>query len=63
MVTYDGKNLKARRESLRLRQIEVAQRAGVDNALLSKIENGWVNPRPQIYIKILRVLESFERKE
>jgi len=41
-----GKILRARREKLGLRQVEVAKVGGFQISRLSLIENAWVRPRP-----------------
>ncbi|MHB9302989.1 CBS domain-containing protein [Thermofilum pendens] len=46
-----------------LTQVELAQRAGVSQSLIARIEAGKVNPRVSTLMKIYRALESFMEEE
>jgi transcriptional regulator with XRE-family HTH domain len=48
--------LKAARVVLGLRQVDVAERAGIDPSLLSRIERGERNLTPTVAVKLANVL-------
>lgn len=50
--------LKNRREALGMRQTELAQRAGISQSMVARIEAGNVDPRMSTLNKIVQVLNS-----
>ena len=45
------------------KQIEVAREAGMSLTVLSMIENGWLNPKPEQEKKLRRALPRLEEAE
>jgi len=54
--------LKQRRESVGLKQTELAERAGISQSMVARIEAGNVDPRVSTLNKIVAVLNSAGRK-
>jgi len=54
--------LRQRRESLGMRQTELAQRAGISQSMVARIEIGSVDPRVSTLNKIVTVLNSADQK-
>ena len=52
-----GQWLRAQREALGISQSEVSRRARLPESEISKIENGWVEPRTGKWIRLLRAVE------
>jgi len=55
--------LRSRRETLGLRQTEVAKRAGISQSMVARIEAGSVDPRVSTLNKIILVLNNAEPKK
>ena len=55
--------LRSRRETLGLRQTEVARRAGISQSMVARIEAGSVDPRVSTLNKIITVLNNAEPKK
>lgn len=55
--------LRSRRESLGMRQTELAKRAGISQSMVARIEAGNVDPRVSTLNKIIQVLNSAEPKK
>ncbi|MDD1703378.1 MAG: CBS domain-containing protein [Methanoregula sp.] len=55
--------LRSRRESLGLRQTEIARRAGISQSMVARIEAGSVDPRVSTLNKIIVVLNNAEPKK
>lgn len=53
--------LKARREILNMRQAELAEKAGVSQSMIARIESGSVDPRLSTMRKIVEALNNAER--
>lgn len=53
--------LKARRETLGIRQTELASRAGISQSMVARIEAGSVDPRTSLLRKIVDVLNTAEK--
>lgn len=51
-----GKSIKEKRIQLGLTQLQVAEKANIQNATLSKIENGKLNPSIQQIEKLSLIL-------
>lgn len=54
--------LRSRRETLSLKQTELAKRAGISQSMVARIEAGNVDPRVSTLNKIIAVLNSAEPK-
>lgn len=61
--TFDLSEIKIRRKKLGITQKELAEKAGVSQALIAKIESGQVDPRYSTLKKILKALEELEQKK
>jgi len=59
---FDLSEIKIRRKKLGITQKELAERAGVSQALIAKIESGQVDPRYSTLRRILNALEELERE-
>ncbi len=55
--------LRSRRETMGLRQTEIARRAGISQSMVARIEAGSVDPRVSTLNKIIGVLNSAEPKK
>ena len=55
--------LRSRRETLGLRQTEIARRAGISQSMVARIEAGSVDPRVSTLNKIITVLNNAEPKK
>lgn len=55
--------IRKRRESLGMRQTELARRAGISQSMVARIEAGNVDPRVSTLNKILIVLNQAEQKQ
>ncbi len=55
--------LRSRRETLGLRQTEIARRAGISQSMVARIEAGSVDPRVSTLNKIIAVLNNAEPKK
>ena len=55
--------LRSRRETLGLRQTEIAKRAGISQSMVARIEAGSVDPRVSTLNKIISVLNSAEPRK
>ncbi len=55
--------LRQRRESLKMRQTELARRAGISQSMVARIEAGSVDPRASTLNKIVAVLNSAGQKQ
>jgi predicted transcriptional regulator len=55
--------LRSRRETLGLRQTEIAKRAGISQSMVARIEAGSVDPRVSTLNKIIIVLNNAEPKK
>src|SRR5208283_223661 len=55
--------LRSRRETLGLRQTEIARRAGISRSMLARIKAGSVDPRVSTLNKIIAVLNNAEPKK
>jgi predicted transcriptional regulator len=55
--------LRSRRESLGLKQTEIAKRAGISQSMVARIEAGSVDPRVSTLNKIISVLNSAEPRK
>jgi predicted transcriptional regulator len=55
--------LRSRRESLGLKQTEIAKRAGISQSMVARIEAGSVDPRVSTLNKIIAVLNSAEPRK
>ena len=53
--------LRARRENLGIRQTELAERAGISQSMVARIEAGSVDPRTSTLKKIVHVLNTAEQ--
>lgn len=53
--------LKARREMLGIRQAELADRAGISQSMVARIEAGSVDPRMSTLVKIVQVLNEAQK--
>ena len=53
--------LRARRERLGIRQTELAERAGISQSMVARIEAGSVDPRTSTIRKIVNVLNTAEQ--
>ena len=51
-----GENIRRAREAAGLRQVELAEQAGVTQAMLCQIERGTKNPSLQIGAEIAKIL-------
>ncbi len=60
MKEQTGKNLRTEWEEYRLSQIFIATETGINPSKLSRIAKGWVEPRPDEYIRIRKVLDRFK---
>ena len=54
---------RSRRETMGLRQTEIARRAGISQSMVAQIEAGSVDPRVSTLNKIIGVLNSAEPKK
>ncbi|MCD6502790.1 MAG: CBS domain-containing protein [Euryarchaeota archaeon] len=59
---FDLSEIKIRRKKLGITQKELAERAGVSQALIAKIESGQVDPRYSTLRRILNALEELEKE-
>jgi len=55
------KEIKARREILGMKQVELAERAGISQSMVARIESGSVDPRVSTMAKIVHVLNTMAR--
>ena len=55
--------LRARRETLGMRQTEIAKRAGISQSMVARIEAGSVDPRVSTLNKIISVFNRTEPKK
>ncbi len=53
-----GLEIKLLRIKKGLKQIQVAQATGINQARLSQIENGWVEPKKKELNKIIKEIEG-----
>ncbi|MCU0631721.1 MAG: CBS domain-containing protein [Methanolinea sp.] len=53
--------IKARREILGMKQIELAEKAGISQSMVARIESGSVDPRVSTMAKIVHVLNAMAR--
>ena len=58
MTKLTGFELKLKRVSARIKQLELARRLGVSPTTLSLIENGWREASPELVERILAALSS-----
>jgi transcriptional regulator with XRE-family HTH domain len=56
LIEEIGKQIKERRDSLRVTQLDLAELAGISPNTLYKIERGQANPSLKILLKITNVL-------
>lgn len=59
----DELQIKRQRRALHLTQQELAQKAGVSQSFIAKIESGLINPSYSLTTNILRVLEQERTKQ
>lgn len=52
-----GENIKRAREAAGLKQVDVAEKAGVTQAMLCQIERGTRNPSLQLGAEIAKILD------
>ena len=52
-----GEQIKKRRKELKLTQTDFANRLQISQGLVSKIESDSIDPRTQVFLRILKVLE------
>ncbi len=55
--------IKALRKKAKLTQQELAEKAGVSQSLIARIESGTVNPRLSTLIRIMKALEEYVESE
>ena len=52
-----GENIRNAREAANLKQVDLAEMAGITQAMLSQIERGTKNPSLQIAAEIAKILD------
>jgi len=62
-IEYLRELIRRKRETLGIKQWELAKKVGIQKGTMSKIESGKVNPSYAQLQKILEVLEGFEESE
>lgn len=53
--------IKSKREILGLKQVDLAERAGISQSMVARIESGSVDPRVSTMAKIVRVLNTMAK--
>ena len=57
-----GIELRMERARLRVKQIELAAKTGIDRVRLSQFENGWIKKlKPEEEVKLAKVLKDYAR--
>uniref|UniRef100_A0A7J2TL98 CBS domain-containing protein n=1 Tax=Archaeoglobus fulgidus TaxID=2234 RepID=A0A7J2TL98_ARCFL len=59
----EPKEIRERRKKLKITQKELAERVGVSQSLIAKLEAGAIDPKLSLIKKILRVFEELESKK
>ncbi|MCC6027791.1 MAG: CBS domain-containing protein [Archaeoglobales archaeon] len=59
----EPREIRERRKKLKITQKELAERVGVSQSLIAKLEAGTIDPKLSLVKKILRVFEELERKK
>ncbi len=59
----EPEDIRRRRKKLKITQKELAERVGVSQSLIAKLESGMLDPKLSLIKKILAVFEELERKK
>lgn len=59
----EPEDIRRRRKKLKITQKELAERVGVSQSLIAKLESGTLDPKLSLIKKILTVFEELERKK